>query len=318
MAGRCILCQGVLAVRHAGAKDPVSGECFEIHECVACGLGHTQPPPANLLRYYGQEYHGARHSWTSWYRASRRRRLLTRFAPRPGRLLDVGCGDGDFLQSARALGWVVAGTELGPAAARGRAAGLDVRDSLDTLADIAPFHCITLWHSLEHVRDPREMMREVHRLLARGGVAIISVPNASGWQARLFGKWWFHLDVPRHLHHFGERSLRALLHDTGFEILRLNHLELEYDLFGWTQSVENALFPTPNVLFKSLTGRSTTTSRWEVGASLAIGAASTPFAFWATLASALAGQGGTLIAVARARAAEGSLGEPIQAASSAG
>jgi SAM-dependent methyltransferase len=170
-----------------------------------------------------------------------------------GRLLDVGCGDGTFLMAAQQKGWTVVGTEMNPHVARSN--GLDVRDTIEDVSDRAPFDCITLWHSLEHMRDPRSMLSGLLRLLKSNGRLIIAVPDAGGLQAKMFGRKWFHLDVPRHLYHFDADSLTHLLQSSGYSVRRQWHQELEYDLLGWSQSTLNLLFALPNVFFYCLTGK---------------------------------------------------------------
>jgi SAM-dependent methyltransferase len=213
------------------------------------------------------------------------------------RLLDIGCGDGTFLVAARADGWQVAGTEMNPSIAR--AAGLSVWTVLEEAEALAPYACITLWHSLEHLRSPREMIERATRLLEPDGTMLVAVPNAAGLQASIFGAKWFHLDVPRHLFHFGPRSLAKILESSGLVVTRTFHLEAELDLFGWTQSALNSIFSTPNVFFSQLTGRVTDAGGIEKSASFAAGIALTALAAPLTLAGPVASKGAILVMAAR-------------------
>jgi SAM-dependent methyltransferase len=221
----------------------MSRETFAIARCGACGLGHTRPAPPDLERYYGSAYYGGRHGFTARFRAARRARILERVGAEPGTLLDIGCGEGDFLLATRERGWFGVGIEVGPAARAARAAGLDVRESLDGASALAPFAAVTLWHSLEHLPDPLGTLAAARGLLSPGGRLVVAVPDNGGWQARLYGRRWFHLDVPRHLYHFDARSLAGLLGRAGFVPLRRFHMEVEYDVFGWLQSLLNAALP---------------------------------------------------------------------------
>ncbi|MDR3739339.1 MAG: class I SAM-dependent methyltransferase [Terracidiphilus sp.] len=171
----------------------------------------------------------------------------------PGSLLDIGCGDGSFLIAAHRIGWQVQGTEFSPMMARQR--GITVVSDLSELPAGARFDCITLWHSFEHLRDPLHTMQRIRSLLAPAGVLLLAVPDSGGMQARLFGSKWFHLDVPRHLYHYGKRSLSTLLYAADLSPIRWRYQEFEYDLLGWSQSALNYSLPTPNVLFQTLTGR---------------------------------------------------------------
>lgn len=194
-------------------------------------------------------------------------------------------------------GWKVTGTEMDPALAR--AAGLDVSETIEETRAQAPFDCITLWHSLEHMRDPQATLKMLSGLLAPGGSLLVAVPDAGGLQARVFGAGWFHLDVPRHLYHFDADSLKRLLAASGFAITRRWHQEFEYDLFGWSQSALNRFLPEPNLFFNHLTGRRAAAGTVRLAASYLSGAAFTALALPATAISTLARRGGTLIVAAR-------------------
>jgi SAM-dependent methyltransferase len=205
------------------------------------------PPPSDLEPYYGGHYYGGRHGVTARYCVRRRIRIVGRTTRVPGALADIGCGDGSFLLEARRTGWTVVGTEVSTVAP---ASGLEIRRSIDELRERAPFDCITLWHSLEHLGNPVEALTDLTRILAPGGTLLVAVPDSRGWQARLFGRHWLHLDVPRHLYHFGLASLRGAFERAGLEVGRVWHQELEYDLFGWIQSALNGVMPQPNILFE--------------------------------------------------------------------
>ncbi|WP_242392517.1 class I SAM-dependent methyltransferase [Anaeromyxobacter oryzisoli] len=165
---------------------------------------------------------------TRWSAARRARAdHLIRHLPAPSgraRLLDVGCGNGDFLRIGRALGFDVVGLDLDEvAAARARASGLAVH--VGTLDDVAlepgTFEHVTLSHVLEHVHDPVGALRRVHALLRPGGRVWIQTPNVEAEGLRRFGPDWRGLEPPRHLTLFGPESLRRALGAVGFERIAL-------------------------------------------------------------------------------------------------
>lgn len=288
-----------LVKRFDHVRDPQSTEHFAIVRCASCGLGRTTPEPEDLSAYYGPAYYGGRHSFTARYCTARRVRLLTQATKAPGKLLDIGCGDGSFLTAAGEAGWQVTGTEIGGAAELSKKIGIDVRDSLDHTQDRGPFDAITMWHTLEHFRDPRAIVAAAKKQLAHNGVFIIAVPDAAGLQATVFRGKWFHLDVPRHLFHFTRGSLDGMLRRTGLSVERWHHQELELDLFGWLQSALNTVFPQPNLLFQSLTGKPPLAGPTQIALSYALGTALGPAAVAATAVGTMTGRGGTLIAISR-------------------
>lgn len=295
----CTVCGGPLKPQLPRVTDPQSFETFAILRCAGCGLGHTVPRPADLGDYYGPPYYGNRHSFTAAHCVRRRFRLVSKLVGRRDRprLLDLGCGDCSFLLRARENGWAVGGTEMNLETARKY--GLDVRDSFADFAPDGPFDCITMWHSLEHFPDPRATVAGLAGMLKPDGVLVIAVPDAGGWQSQVFGRYWFHRDVPRHLYHHDKRSLKYLVRAAGLKAARWWHQELEYDPFGWVQSALNALFPVPNVFFHTLIGRRRRVGRVAVAASVALGALLTVFAVPAVAFGTAARRGGTIIVAAK-------------------
>ncbi len=294
----CPLCQLELSQHLKNARDYITGERFDILRCRACGLGCTSPVPQSLEPYY-LNYHGNRHGKSAEFRARRRVAFVNKnTGPGDGRrLLDFGCGDGTFLAHARERGWLVTGTEMNPEIARSR--GLDIANDLEEAASRGPFHCVTLWHCLEHLPDPVGTLSQIRDLMVPDGWLIVAVPNAGGWQAAWFGRDWLALDVPRHLFHYQPSSLQKLLKQRGFLPVREAHQEFEYDILGCSQSALNKLLPTQNLFFRLLTGKDTKAGRGERMVSWIAGTGLSCAAVPAVLTGTLCKQGGTLIVGAR-------------------
>jgi 2-polyprenyl-3-methyl-5-hydroxy-6-metoxy-1,4-benzoquinol methylase len=298
VSGACSLCSGPLERRYPEVRAPYSGERFSIVHCPRCDLGQTAPVPRDLSKYYPASYHGGRHGITANYCVARRARMLRKTCEDGAgkKLLDIGCGEGTFLLKARAEGWSAFGTELKPEAAR--SAGIEVWESLEEAAKAAPYDCVTLWHSLEHVADPVATVRLARDLMHPDGKLIIAVPDAGGLQARVFAAHWLHLDVPRHVHHFTQRSIAKLLDAAGFEATEVWHQEFEYDFLGWIQSALNKVLPEPNVLFSLLTGRRSNGTAWQKLVSVLGTALLSVPALMAVVVGTALGQGGTLVMAA--------------------
>jgi SAM-dependent methyltransferase len=295
----CNVCEGKLTPILPAVRDPFTNVLFRIERCERCSLGHTLPKPDDLNPYYATEYYGNRHGFTAGH-CSRRRIGFVKSAingAKPLSLLDIGCGDGSFLLAATEQGWRVMGTELNPQLARN--AGLDVKENIELIGTEERFDCITMWHTLEHMRDIPSMLGSVFQRLDPEGRLIVAVPDWGGMQAAIFREHWLHLDVPRHLFHFNLKSLKSALESTGFTIERHWHMEFEYDLLGWSQSALNRITPWQNLFFDTITGKRTNAGLGKRWISLLGGFFLTVAAVPAVLMESLLGRGGTLIVVAK-------------------
>jgi len=136
-----------------------------------------------------------------------------------GRLLDVGCGSGDWLASMRERGWQVAGTDFDENAVKvARQRGLDVVCGpleQQHFADNS-FNAVTLSHVIEHVPDPVAELKECLRILKPGGKLVLFTPNSASLSHKVFKRDWRGLEPPRHLHIFSMDSMRRLLEKAGF------------------------------------------------------------------------------------------------------
>lgn len=218
----------------------VTAERFDVVACERCGLRMTspQPDPTAIGRYYESDDYlpmtrTARGPVAATYRVVRRVTVRTRLALAsrhaarvPGRLLDVGCGTGEFLAHARGAGWHVVGVEPGARAAEAsERLGLRVH-RVDALADVdeAPFDAITMWHALEHMHAPGPQLERASALLAPGGCLVVAVPNHRSADAEAYGAAWYSWDVPRHLWHFDVTTLTALLAARGLDVVGVHAL----------------------------------------------------------------------------------------------
>jgi SAM-dependent methyltransferase len=159
-----------------------------------------------------------------------------RHLPRPAngrRLLDVGCGSGEFLSYARSAGWRVTGFDLDPKAVESaRLQGLDVHlGGIETLAgEVDAFDAITASHVIEHVYNPKGLLANCHRLLKPGGYFWIETPNIDSRGHKEFKEDWLDLDPPRHLTIHTWQSMRKLLAEAGFSEIHPLDWRPEYEL----------------------------------------------------------------------------------------
>lgn len=182
--------------------------------------------------------------------------LVAKVAPRGSRLLDVGCGSGAFARLMSERGYDSVGVEpfsLGrpidqPGLRLVRAEFADVR------TELGKFDVVTMWHVLEHIANPDDLLEGVVDVLNADGVLVISVPNFASWQSRVFKGGWFHLDPPRHITHFNRTTFHELLERNNLEIFAERTFHLEYGPVGWLQSALNRIL-RPNFLFEFVKDR---------------------------------------------------------------
>lgn len=289
------------------------GMNLHVCECTNCGVQFLNPQPTDeqLLPYYDTPYYGSSPKkfvgpiakFVRKWQAQRAALVARRIAP-PGRVLDVGCGNGQFLLDLHDAGFQVQGTELSSQSAsrvpKAIADNIRVGDLLKLNLTAQHYDAITVWHVLEHVRDPYAICSEIHRLLKPGGWLFLSLPNAQSPEASLFGKHWFHLDPPRHLFGLGTHSLTTLLEAAGFEVMKVNTWSLEQNPYGFMQSCLNAIGFKRDRAYDTLKGMHKGRPIANMADVLLLAMLTLPALCWSSVLSCL-GKGSTMTLVARKR-----------------
>jgi len=228
----CILCGTDNSAPLFKGRDRLLGgeKIFDLVRCRGCGLIYINPRPTldEIAQYYPAEYEPfvRQEQVTNWYDRLRHRVAIARMCriagqgQQPGRMLDVGCGGGDFMLGMQQRGWQVRGLDISPVAvALARKKGLDVFQGQlsDVELEDESFDLVTMWDVLEHLHDPAAYLARVARLLKPEGRFVVTLPNPDGLDFRLFGPRWTGLDVPRHLYVFERRALASLFRHSGLE-----------------------------------------------------------------------------------------------------
>jgi SAM-dependent methyltransferase len=172
------------------------------------------------------------------------RKIIQNQCEKPPKLLDVGCGDGLFLKECGircAFGIDI--SEHAVLSAKSRKTNV-VRGSFlrHPFKDNA-FSVITMYHFLEHITDIRSCLTAAKSLLREDGDLVIQVPNMDSFQAKLFGKRWSGLDVPRHLIGFSVKTLCSNLSENGFRIIQKTHFSLRDNAVMFVSSILPRLYP---------------------------------------------------------------------------
>ncbi len=215
---------------------------FPVVRCQACGLLRTdpRPTPQAMRAYYPDDYGPylgtrvveapsiPRPLWRRVAAAVVRRLTDSRAeslpALAPGRMLEIGCASGDFLDRMARRGWQVEGIELSEtAAAEARRLGHTVHvGMLETAPEgLGPFDMVVGWMVIEHLHDPVQGLRRLRAWTRPGGWLVVSVPNAASYELRLFKDRWYALHLPNHLWHPTPASLRAVLQRGGWSLERI-------------------------------------------------------------------------------------------------
>ncbi|MFQ5399223.1 MAG: class I SAM-dependent methyltransferase [Anaerolineae bacterium] len=208
---------------------------FYMHKCLGCGVvyQYPRPTPRKMADFYPPDYlqytRSIRHErgWERFFRRyglRKRGKVISQYFTQ-GSLLDVGCATGDFLsEMCLQPGWQIVGIEPGHTAVvyAHNEVGLDVVEGFLNDAPFArqTFDVITMWDVLEHVYDPRTVIRQAAYLIKPGGILVVNHPNLDSIDRRLFGNLWLGYELPRHLYLFPTDLLRRLMADVGFEEVR--------------------------------------------------------------------------------------------------
>jgi SAM-dependent methyltransferase len=239
------------------AQDYITGEIFEVWQCKNCAIAFTLPIPTDFSRYYPTNYRRYNPlilNILKFFYRLRARKWAQGFKI-PGVAFELGCGDGLMLDTLRGMGWRVIGNERTLQSAFFARHKLELPvfvGGLDSLKPKPIFDLILLFQVLEHLEDPARIILQLSQLMKKNGKIIICVPNFGGWQSRFSKEKWFHLDVPRHLHHFNLTSLKFHLMESGLEIERSDYISFEHDPYGWIQSLLNIIDHKPNRLTRLL------------------------------------------------------------------
>jgi SAM-dependent methyltransferase len=233
----CNFCgHGSSELVNAGPDMLLNSGTFRLVRCGNCGLIYQNPrlEPHELSLHYPPDYprfikHPETGSllqrWSQQHALERQRQRLERHAAGCGILLDIGCATGQFLNHMRATGWEVVGIEPNvEAAAHGRNTyELDIITGTLEESRFADntFDVVTLWDVLEHMSDPKSTLREIARILRPAGLLVVSTPNPTCIEARLFGPHWIGWERPRHLYLFPPRLLRRYLAEAGFDKIHI-------------------------------------------------------------------------------------------------
>ena len=167
-------------------------------------------------------------------------------------ILDIGCGVGDFLLYAKEKGCNVTGIEPSEDARKIAEKKLDCKisspEELQNIPDNS-FDIITMWHVLEHVADLKTEIHHLQRILKKDGRLVLALPNYKSYDAEYYKDKWAAYDVPRHLNHFSQTSIKNIFKETNLQLIDIK--PLKWDSFYISMLSEQYL-NSKNSFFKGI------------------------------------------------------------------
>ena len=145
---------------------------------------------------------------------------ISNLLPAPASVLDLGCDKGFFLDEARRWGYTVHGIELSEAGRKySETIGIRVDANMDSLT--SKFNAVTMWHVLEHIADPVELLGKIRGVLTDGGLLFLRVPDFGCLYSRLLRDKWLWFQPQNHCFHYTKNAMARLLDVCGFKVIKL-------------------------------------------------------------------------------------------------
>ena len=210
---------------------------FDILECQDCGIYLLSPKISTkeMEKYYPEDYicyqEAIEDDPKLFSRLNRkgalrkRCRIVTNRIEKPGKILDIGCATGIFLEGMKKRGWMVKGVEPNQGAAQyaKKRFGLDVFCGYlpDANLQNETYDVVTIWDVLEHVPDTHQLMNEIYRVLKPGGIVIATLPNGKAWERFIFDTYWVGWEIPRHYRTHTPATITAFLKEKSFDEIEI-------------------------------------------------------------------------------------------------
>lgn len=214
-------------------------EEFEIIETETSGVYKTYPVPENLGPYYDSKDYISHHQDSGSLKEklykvlqninlNYKKKLLIEYAGKDKKVLDYGCGAGEFIKYIE-KDFDSYGFEPNPVArkhAKSKVKKSTVIEDLNILPDQS-INVITLWHVFEHIDNQGDILDKFYNKLTDKGLLIIAVPNPTSDDALRYKEYWAAYDVPRHVYHFSKNGMERLMNNKKWKIRKIKPLLLD-------------------------------------------------------------------------------------------
>ncbi len=242
----CPLCKkpSSLFFRTKDYNRKITRETFYYYSCPLCKLIFLSPIPVDMGKYYPDTYYAVPSSYEQLEKASQGERykinIVQQFVNK-GRLLEIGPAYGGFTFLAKQAGFEVEALEMDRNCCKflQDVVGIKTINSNDPAEDLRnseKYNVIALWHVIEHLPAPWKTLKAISGKLLPGGILVIAAPNPDAFQFHILGRFWPHVDAPRHLSLI---PLSLLQHEIGLFGLKTiwsttsDKGTLGWNIFGW-------------------------------------------------------------------------------------
>ncbi|MBT1075039.1 class I SAM-dependent methyltransferase [Geobacter grbiciae] len=229
MIDNCLYCGSatLLSIIHlANGKNAVT--------CGKCGLTRTIPVPSAEYSEVAEYFENYLLKEKLFRAFSRKLLDFVLSVVQNGRLLEVGCSVGFFLEEAKRAGFSVNGVELNEKAATlSKGKDFDVRNCMLREAGFPSheFDVVVMSHVLEHIQDLREFLADIKVLLRPGGKVIVSQPTPDGIVPKMQKKKWYGWVPNEHVWHFTPKTLSLVFAENGFDVVKVERNSMYYSLW---------------------------------------------------------------------------------------
>ena len=248
MIDSCLLCGSSTKVLFEGVSSNFtrgkSGKPFNLNICSLCNYLKTVPLPSKdeLSDLYNLEYPYVVHEAVTNEKSFRSRQLLRYFDLIAGsKLIDLGCGDGSLVLAAARMNLDAHGVDIHAPSLEGSSRFF--KEDIEVFSNNRTnekYDIVIIQHTLEHLIDPLNVLSGIKsNLLDEEGSLLIVVPNSDSLTARVFKSKWGYWQVPVHVHHFSESSIKILAELAGFEIVSIRTRGA--DSLFWILTIGNLL-----------------------------------------------------------------------------
>lgn len=210
------------------------GESFDVYQCNGCSHRFTNPVPdeSAIGEYYKSENYishtnANKSMFDKAYQTvksialNKKEKLLQKYSvDKRTPFLDYGAGTGSFVNLLHDRSWHVLGIEISEEA-RKMSPKPNLLYDVSKLEEIAPnsLSGFSMWHVLEHIYKPEELLKTFVERMKPGAIGFIAVPNNDSWDAKRYAADWAALDLPLHFSHFTKRSMRTLIEKAGLTLI---------------------------------------------------------------------------------------------------